>query len=128
MTDSRKKVGSPRAAPRGKPRTKLPGTVVRGSRTGRPIMAAFDLLGQRWTLRILWELRQGPIGFRALRDAADALSPTLLNSRLKDLAQARLVSGGHDGYALTLLGRKLLEALAPLHDWAKSWQDALEPE
>jgi DNA-binding HxlR family transcriptional regulator len=91
-------------------------------------MAAFDLLGQRWTLRILWELRQGPIGFRALRDAADALSPTLLNSRLKELTQARLVSGGADGYALTSLGRKLLEALLPLHDWARSWQDALESE
>ena len=30
---------------------------VRGSRTGRPIMALLDLLGRRWTLRILWELR-----------------------------------------------------------------------
>ena len=42
----------------------VPGTPVRGSRTGRPLMATFDLLGRRWMLRVLWELRTGPIGFR----------------------------------------------------------------
>ena len=31
---------------------------VRGSRTGRPIMALLDLFGRRWSLRILWELRE----------------------------------------------------------------------
>jgi len=28
-----------------------------GSRTGRPIMALLELLGRRWMLRIMWELR-----------------------------------------------------------------------
>ena len=37
-------------------------TAVRGSRTGRPVMALLDLLGRRWTLRIVWELRDGPLG------------------------------------------------------------------
>jgi DNA-binding HxlR family transcriptional regulator len=127
MSDSRKKVGPPRVT-RKKARVRLPGAEVRGSRTGRPIMAAFDLLGQRWTLRILWELRHGRIGFRALRAAADAVSPTLLNSRLKELTQARLVVVDEDGYALTSLGRRLLEALMPLHDWARMWSDALEAD
>ena len=39
-----------------------PGVPVRGSATGRPLMAAMDLLGRRWALRILWELRDGPRG------------------------------------------------------------------
>jgi len=38
-------------------RTPKPGTRVRGSRTGRPIMALIDLLGRRWALRVVWELR-----------------------------------------------------------------------
>jgi DNA-binding HxlR family transcriptional regulator len=38
-----------------------PGTKVRGSSGGRPIMALLDLLGRRWALRILWELRGGPL-------------------------------------------------------------------
>ena len=40
---------------------------VRGSTTGRPIMALLDLLGRRWTLRIVWELREEPKRFRELR-------------------------------------------------------------
>ena len=38
-----------------------PGRPVRGSRTGRPVMALLDLLGRRWTLRVLSELRDGPV-------------------------------------------------------------------
>ncbi|HTO53257.1 MAG TPA: transcriptional regulator, partial [Myxococcota bacterium] len=44
--------------------TPRPGAAVRGSRSGRPIMAALDLLGRRWALRVLWELRNGPHSFR----------------------------------------------------------------
>ena len=45
-------------------------TAVRGSRTGRPIMALLDLLGRRWTLRIIWELREDrALTSRALRTA-----------------------------------------------------------
>ena len=39
--------------------TPLPRRRVRGSATGRPIMALLDLLGRRMTGRILWELRDG---------------------------------------------------------------------
>jgi DNA-binding HxlR family transcriptional regulator len=87
-------------------------------------MAAFDLLGQRWTMRILWELRHGIIGFRALRDASGGLSPTLLNGRLKELASAGLVAGGEEGYGLTPLGVELLGALAPLLVWSEKWKRA----
>jgi DNA-binding HxlR family transcriptional regulator len=103
----------------------LPRRVVRGSRTGRPLMAAFDLLGHRWTLRILWELRSGPLGFRALQHACDDLSPTLLNGRLRELKSAALVVSGEGGYTLTRVGRRLLEALAPLNDWAELWSKAV---
>src|SRR5207237_3071394 len=55
-----------------------PGRPVRGSRTGRPIMALLDLLGRRWALRILWEARHGPLSFRALRERCDGMSPSVL--------------------------------------------------
>lgn len=94
---------------------------VRGSRTGRPIMALLDLLGRRWTLRLVWELRERPCRFRALQDAIGA-SPTIINTRLAELRDARLVSlDAEAGYRLTPLGEELLRLMLPLHQWAEKW-------
>ena len=99
-----------------------PGTAVRGSRTGRPVMAALDLLGRRWALRILWELRDGALGARALRERCDGISSSVLYERLGELTTAGLVARTDDGgYALTDLGSSLGEALAPLDAWARRW-------
>jgi DNA-binding HxlR family transcriptional regulator len=98
---------------------------VRGSRSGRPIMALLDLLGRRWMLRILWQLRDGPLTFRALRASCDAVSPSVLNTRLAEMRAAGLVESRADaGYALTADGAQLLAALAPLAAWATRWSAA----
>jgi DNA-binding HxlR family transcriptional regulator len=97
---------------------------VRGSRTGRPIMVLLDLLGRRWTLRIVWELRGQPRRFRDLQDAIGA-SPTIVNTRLAELREARLVElDDAAGYRLTTLGRELFELFLPLHAWSERWQRA----
>jgi DNA-binding HxlR family transcriptional regulator len=90
--------------------------------TGRPIVAAFDLLSRRWMLRILWALRSGPIGFRALQRRCDELSPTVLSTRLAELRAAILVAQDHTRpHHLTPLGEDLLTALRPLNDWSRRW-------
>lgn len=94
---------------------------LRASRSGRPIMRLLDLLGRRWTLRILWELRDGALTFRALRERCDEISPTVLNTRLKELRDDGLLDLGSAGYAQTDGGRSLLVLLAPLYDWAEDW-------
>jgi DNA-binding HxlR family transcriptional regulator len=97
------------------------GTAVRGSKTGRPIMVALDLLGRRCSLRILWELREGvPLTFRVLQDAAQT-NPSLLNTRLKELREAGLVEHLGEGYQLSASGSELLAALRPLSAWAQRW-------
>ena len=94
----------------------------RGSRTGRPIMALLDLLGRRWTLRILWELREGSLTSRALRTACDDASPTVVQTRLSELREAGLVELlAGDGYRLTPLGRELMQSFLPLHHFAERW-------
>jgi DNA-binding HxlR family transcriptional regulator len=95
---------------------------VRGSRSGRPIMALLDLLGRRWTLRIVWELRDGPLTSRALRTACDEASPTVVQTRLSELREAGLVELlAGDGYRLTELGRELMDSFLPLHRFAERW-------
>jgi DNA-binding HxlR family transcriptional regulator len=103
-----------------------PGKPVRGSRTGRPIMALLDLLGRRWALRIIWELRDRSFRFRGLQEKCDGLSPTILNQRLKELREAGIVVLQEQGYSLTSEGRDLFAALAPLHRWAEGWKKRKE--
>ncbi|MGX4774164.1 winged helix-turn-helix transcriptional regulator [Bradyrhizobium guangdongense] len=101
---------------------------VRGSRTGRPIMALLDLLGRRWSLRILWELRESPLTSRALRTACDEASPTVLQARLTELREAGFVElGDGGGYGLTALGRELCETFMPLHRFAERWRSSPSP-
>jgi DNA-binding HxlR family transcriptional regulator len=85
-------------------------------------MALLDLLGRRWSLRVLWELRSVPATFRELRERCGGLSPTVLNARLRELREAGVVelSSPH-GYRMTPMGSALLLALAPLDRWAKAW-------
>jgi DNA-binding HxlR family transcriptional regulator len=105
--------------------TPKPGQPVRGSRSGRPVMALLDLIGRRWVLRIIWELRSGPLTFRALQDACGGVSPSVLNQRLAELHDTALIhSESEQGYALTGLGRELLAQLAPLTLWAEKWAKA----
>jgi DNA-binding HxlR family transcriptional regulator len=102
----------------------LPGRPVRGSRTGRPVMALLDLLGRRWVLRILWELREEPAAtFRELQERCGNLSSSVLNQRLRELREAGIVvSREPSGYELTQAGRDLLRALAPIDEWAARWR------
>jgi DNA-binding HxlR family transcriptional regulator len=85
-------------------------------------MALLDLLGRRWTLRILWELRNGPLTFRALRSACGELSPTVLNARLRELRDAGILELSEaEGYRVTPIAEELGEILVPLDEWAKRW-------
>src|SRR3954463_2854378 len=102
-------------------RTPKPGRPVRASTTGRPIMAALDLLGRRWALRVLWELQAEPLGARALLSRCEGLSPSVLYDRLRELTEAGLIGRDGQDYTLTTLGSALGTAIAPLDAWAKRW-------
>jgi len=85
-------------------------------------MALFDLLGRRWSMRLLWELREGGVTFRELQARCEGMSSSVLNERLRELREAGIVaSGGRGGYRLTDAGETLLDSLAPLNSWAERW-------
>ena len=101
-------------------------TEVRGSTTGRPIMRLLDVLGKRWSLRVLWELREGRMTFRELRMRCDDVSPTSLNARLKDLRNLNLVDLTDDGFGYTRWGHELGEQLMTMNRWAMKWDKERE--
>lgn len=100
-----------------------PGTKVRGSNTGAPLMVLFDLLGRRWAMGIVWNLKDGPLTFRALQEKCESISPGILNSRIKDLKDSGILERTTEGYCLTTLGSSLRECLIPLGDWSLDWAE-----
>jgi DNA-binding HxlR family transcriptional regulator len=84
-------------------------------------MALLDLLGRRWALRVIWELRDGPLSFREAQARSGSISSSVLNDRLTDLRAAGIVERGAQGYELTGEGRELLALYPALDAWAERW-------
>ena len=84
------------------------------------MLALLDLLGRRWALRILWELRQQPASFQALHRRCDSMSTSVLSQRLGELRDAQLVAKDQAGdYALTESGSRLLARLDGIDEWTQ---------
>lgn len=98
-----------------------PGQPVRGSDRGLPIMALLDLLGRRWALRVIWELREETLTFRELQQRCGKMSSSVLNQRLAELRAADIVEAGAEGYALSDEGVQLLDLYPALNAWAERW-------
>jgi DNA-binding HxlR family transcriptional regulator len=99
-----------------------PGRPVRGSRTGQPLNATFDLLGRRWALSVVWSLRLGPVTFVDLQRGLESISSSVLTTRLRELGDAGITATDAAGrYVLTDEGVELCRALQPLLGWSARW-------
>src|SRR5262245_38956137 len=86
----------------------------------RSISSVFELLGRRWAMRIVWELRRDSIAFNELRAGA-GISPSVLSARLEELADAGVIQRDSSRrYRLTARGRELARILYELNRWAES--------
>ncbi len=84
------------------------------------------LLETRYALRVLWALRDGHAQtFRLLQDSVGGVTPNTLNTRIKELREAGLLTHGSDGYAVTAGGADLLKRLNDLQAFATKWQSGL---
>jgi DNA-binding HxlR family transcriptional regulator len=88
-------------------------------------MALLDLLGRRWALRVLWELRDGDsLTFRELQSRSGDISSSVLNDRLRELREASIIDAAPGaGYRLSAEGQDLLASLMPLDTWAQRWAE-----
>jgi DNA-binding HxlR family transcriptional regulator len=84
-----------------------------------PINDLLELLGHRWTLRVLWELRGGPLPYRRLRTACGGISTSVLSQRLRELREAGIVEQDGPNYRMTDRGAELGEMLVALDGWAR---------
>ena len=80
------------------------------------------LLESRYAMRVLWALRDGHAQtFRLLQDSVGGVTPNTLNTRIKELREAGLMSHGPDGYLLTASGAELTRRLSDLPAFAQRW-------
>lgn len=86
-----------------------------------PIESALDLLGRRWALRVVWELRRDRLSFSEISKRL-AISPSVLTSRLGELVEAGIceIEPGGRGYSLTGHGRELARILYEVNRWAST--------
>jgi DNA-binding HxlR family transcriptional regulator len=80
------------------------------------------LLEARYAMRVLWALRDGHAQtFRLLQDSVGGITPNTLNTRIKELREAGLLTHGSDGYTVTPAGVDLLKRLNDLQAYAARW-------
>jgi DNA-binding HxlR family transcriptional regulator len=81
-----------------------------------------SLLESRYAMRVIWALRDGhPQTFRLLQDSVGGITPNTLNTRVKELREANLLSHGGEGYFLTPAGSELVRRMADLPAFAGKW-------
>jgi DNA-binding HxlR family transcriptional regulator len=81
-----------------------------------------SLLEARYAMRVVWALRDGHAQtFRLLQDSVGGITPNTLNTRVKELRQAGLISHGGEGYFLTSAGADLSRRMAELPAFASKW-------
>ena len=80
------------------------------------------LMESRFAIRVLWALRDGHAQtFRLLQDSVGGITPNTLNTRLKELRGAGLITHGKDGYLLTPTGLELVKRLTEIPPFALKW-------
>jgi DNA-binding HxlR family transcriptional regulator len=92
------------------------------SKENAAIGQLLGLLESRYAIRVLWALRDGHAQtFRLLQDSVGGITPNTLNTRIKEMREAGLVTHGSDGYIVTPTGADLLKRLNELPAFATKW-------
>src|SRR5690242_12818682 len=87
--------------------------------SAKPIEHTLELLGRRWALRLVWELRRGTLTFSELRGRI-GISPSVLSARLGELVDAGILErDAGRRYRLSGGGRELARILYDLNRWAQ---------
>jgi DNA-binding HxlR family transcriptional regulator len=84
-----------------------------------------EIVGDKWSLLVVRNLREGPRRFTELKKAIDGISQRMLTVTLRSLERdgiltrtVRNVMPPHVSYELTPMGVTLREAAAPLLEWS----------
>lgn len=97
------------------------------------IAALLSRVGDKWTVQVVRVLGPGPMRFNALRRSIGEISQKMLSTTLRNLERDGFVTRTvtpatppQVEYALTDLGRSLLEPVRALAEWTLANADRIE--
>ena len=96
-------------------------------RTIGAVDAATDILGDKWTPRLLRFFASEPtVRFCQLQDLTGEINPRTLSARLVKREEAGIIvkrpmSGSRCEYELTPKGQDLMPILLKMHDWSEKY-------
>jgi DNA-binding HxlR family transcriptional regulator len=96
-----------------------------------PVMAFQKMIAGKYKLRIVWDLKEGPLRYSEIRsgllrgaDGSGMIAPRVLSRELKALTEAGLIARKDFGvvppkveYRLTARGRSFVPVIATIRDW-----------
>ncbi|NEA30928.1 helix-turn-helix domain-containing protein [Streptomyces sp. SID13031] len=96
------------------------------------VRSTLTLIGEKWSMQVLFELRNGPVRFNELRRILTPVTQRMLSSSLRGLEHDGLVTRTVHAtvppqveYALTEPGRALNAALQHVAHWAETHGEAV---
>ena len=97
------------------------------------IRETLDRIGDRWSIYLVAQLREGPQRFNQLKRAVDGISQRMLTLTLRGLERDGLIkrtvfptNSPQVEYELTALGTSLVEPITQLLNWAEAHRPAVE--
>lgn len=98
-----------------------------------PVRQVIDIVGDKWTLPVLYVLKQGTKRYSELQREIPGISKKMLTQTLRSLETDNIVKRKvypvvppKTEYNLTAFGNKLIEPLEVLADWAWEHQAQLQ--
>lgn len=90
--------------------------------------SAADLLGKKWTSKIIHVLLGGPKRFKDIKEQIPEMSDKMLTDRMKELESRGIVVRNvypempvRIEYELTEKGRDLEPVISSIQEWAEKW-------
>jgi DNA-binding HxlR family transcriptional regulator len=98
-----------------------------------PVALASEVLGERWTILIIFALCDGSCRFNRLQRALPRISASTLAQRLRTLEESRVICKkqgveGASEYQLTDAGEDLVPIVKQMGQWGQRWARDLEVE
>ena len=91
-----------------------------------PVELALEVLGGKWRVVILAQVKQGPLRYAELRRLIPRMSEKMLSQRLRELVKSGLVAHQSGKYRLTPRGNRARAALDALYAWGTTLERELD--